>query len=93
MSIAEVNRQIVSYNRTYKARMQIQAQMDWNLANLIGCAIGRVLSNDITMPKVEEAYPNLFQVEQQNPKTEASVARFMMFAQSHNAKWKMRKDT
>ena len=56
MSISELTRQVESYKRVEKKRLQEKATYDYIQANLIGLYIGRVYSSSINIPSLEEAY-------------------------------------
>ncbi len=93
MTLAEVLR----YEEGAHWRMQQKAQFDYTLANLIGISSARMISNEVTYPSLEEAYPVLFAKTQQEKDeenkrrqeeelaTQNSVNRFMEFALKHNA--------
>ena len=91
MTIAELERKILSVKRVKKAEQQEKDAYDYNLAHLIGVSVGRLYSNKNKFPEIESAYPNLFdtqELEEEKSKklTEKSVANFMGFAQAFNAK-------
>ena len=97
MTMAQVNRRVEVFNKVYKVykrQMRERANMDWQLANLIGISVGRCLSKDAKMPSVYEAYPDLFDEEKskeilQKQQTDISVARFLEYATAHNLKRKV----
>ena len=94
MTMAQVNRRVEVFNKVYKRQMRERANMDWQLANLIGISVGRCLSKDAQMPSVYEAYPDLFDEEEskemiQKQQTDISVARFLEYATAHNLKRKV----
>lgn len=86
MTIAEV----VRYEEGAIWRMKQKAQFDYALANLIGISSARMMSSEVNYPKIEDAYPNLFEKpkEEEDPQEEIvvrnSVNRFMEFAMRHN---------
>lgn len=90
MTIAEVTR----YIDGAVWRMKTQAQFNYILADLIGVSTARIMSNDVKMPTLEEAYPSLFeptkqevkQAEEEAKAIETSANRFLQFALQHNAK-------
>ncbi len=89
MTLAEVQRWIEG--ATW--RLKNKAQFDYQLANLIGVSMARMISNEATMPAIEEAYPNLFETEKKkeepivkNDIMTISQNRFLAFAQAHNAR-------
>lgn len=77
----------------YRWRLQSKAQFDYALANLIGVSCARMMSNDVTMPPIEEVYDGIFdkkedevtEAQEQETATQNSVNRFMEFALKHNA--------
>ena len=93
MSISELTRQVESYKRVEKKRLQEKATYDYIQANLIGLYIGRVYSSSINIPSLEEAYKELFdddEIQEQKKKhlEELSIIRFKQFAQQFNNNFK-----
>lgn len=88
MTVAEVQR----YLNGAVWRMKSKAQFDYNLANLIGISVGRMIATEITFPTIAEAYPGLFEEEVNNAPSAEEIAmensknRFMEFALKHNSK-------
>ena len=88
MTIAEVQR----YLEGAIWRMKNQAQFDYSLANLIGISVGRMVTNDITFPSIDEVYPDLFEQEKKELPSAEEVAmensknRFLEFALKHNSR-------
>jgi hypothetical protein len=97
MTLIEVNR----YIEGAEWRMRTKAQYDYALANLIGISVGRVMSNEIEFPPIEDVYTNLFEKpneEEVKSKQEEiaitnSTNRFMEFALKHNAAMKQKGET
>lgn len=46
-----------AYKAQQQSKMEEQAYFDWQLANLIGISVARLLSKEAKYPKLEEAYP------------------------------------
>ena len=93
MSISELVRQVESYKRVEKKRLQEKATYDYIQANLIGLYIGRVYSSSINIPSLEEAYKSLFddeEIQEQKKKhlEELSIIRFKQFTQQFNDNFK-----
>ena len=93
MSISELTRQVESYKRVEKKRLQEKATYDYIQANLIGLYIGRVYSSSINIPSLEEAYKELFdddEIQEQKKKylEELSIIRFKQFTQQFNNNFK-----
>ena len=93
MSISELTRQVESYKRVEKKRLQEKATYDYIQANLIGLYIGRVYSSSINIPSLEEAYKGLFdddEIQEQKKKhlEELSIIRFKQFTQQFNQNFK-----
>lgn len=89
MTFAEINRFIASAKR----KEQRKASFDYILADLIGHSVARVHNSANRMPTLSEAYPTLFDKEEeeekiQEQKDKLSAARFKQFAQSYNKKLK-----
>jgi hypothetical protein len=92
MTFAELERAAASKNRRDKAEAQNRAAYDYILAGLIGRAFAQSMSQENTFPTLHEAYPHLFDGEQQKAAKEEqiiqlSTARFKAFAQSYNKKF------
>lgn len=88
MTLAEVGRWIDGASWRHKSK----AQYDYILADLIGRSIARVISDEATMPDIEDVYPNLFEKKQaveETPQrdlnTIKSVNNFMARAMAINA--------
>ena len=93
MTVAEIER----YLQGATWRMRTQAQYDYVLASLIGAYTARVVSNEVTIPKIEEAYPNLFEgtpVEErpQEDLTTKSVNNFLAAAMAINRAQKAKEE-
>lgn len=93
MTFAEVRRQVESVKRVQKIQNQERAVFDYILANMIGISNNRNHSESFTMPTIEEFYPVIFEAlaerkeeEKQEKIEDVSTARFLQFAQAHNAK-------
>jgi hypothetical protein len=89
MTKAEIERYMEGAVWRYKT----QAQFDYNLANLFGIAVARILDSNVSYPAIEEVYPNLFDKEIQNKKISEEEERmtnstnnFLAFAKAHNAR-------
>ena len=93
MSISELTRQVESYKRVEKKRLQEKATYDYIQANLIGLYIGRVYSSSVNILSLEEAYKGLFdddEIQEQKKKhlEELSIIRFKQFTQQFNNNFK-----
>ena len=93
MSISELTRQVESYKRVEKKRLQEKATYDYIQAHLIGLYIGRVYSSSINIPSLEESYKGLFddeEIQEQKKKhlEELSIIRFKQFTQQFNKNFK-----
>lgn len=87
MSIAEIERAI----QAKKKAEQRKASFDYVLADLIGRSVARAYNSENTMPTLAEAYPTLFDRQEeenalQQAQDELSVLRFKQFANSLNRK-------
>ena len=56
-TLAQVTRYIESYNKQKQQEMEEKAYFDYQLANLIGMSVARLLSKDAKYPTFEKAYP------------------------------------
>ena len=93
MTLAEVNRAANSKLRMIKMEDEKRASFDYILADLIGRSVSRVYNSSNKMPTLSEAYPTLFNKEEENEriqqkKDELSALRFKQFANSYNNKYK-----
>ncbi len=95
MTKAEVER----YIEGATWQLKLKAQLDYTLANLIGIAFAKSQGSKMAFPTVEEAYPGIFSIENNNEPEEQRQAieevkmknsqnRFLEFALKHNAKMK-----
>lgn len=92
MTIAELERLIISKNRVRKRELQEKATLDYTLADLIGKSVSRIYNSSNTMPEIETIYPTLFdskemQAKRQEKQAELSAIRFKLFAESFNKKF------
>lgn len=95
MTIDEIQRAIHSKQRVRKYEAKEKAYFDYTLANLITKGVSKVLGDKNAYPKLEEAYPQLFeedvaehqaQIEEQ--KMNLSALRFTQFVNSFNKRYK-----
>ena len=56
-TIKQINRYVESYNKQQENQLQEKAYFDYQLANLIGMSVARLLSKDAKYPTFEKAYP------------------------------------
>ena len=56
-TLAQVTRYVESYNKQQENQLQEKAYFDYQLANLIGMSVARLLSKDAKYPTFEKAYP------------------------------------
>ena len=91
MSIGEVVRFIQTQEKLRKIQSQEKASYDYILSNLIVKGISITLGSKENFPRIEEAYPGLFddikedqRAKIEEKKMELSALRFKQFAQSYN---------
>ncbi|WP_235070573.1 hypothetical protein [Turicibacter sp. TJ11] len=58
-TIKQITRYVESYNKQQENQLQEKAFFDYQLANLIGMSVARLLSKDAKFPSFEKAYPFL----------------------------------
>ena len=94
MTIAELERVVLSWQRTQKVKAQEQAAYDYLLASLIGINVASFFSNEVKVPALAEVYSHLFeekaeeiQEQKLDAKTELSALRFKQFAKSYNERF------
>lgn len=56
-TLSQVTRYVESYNKLKENQMQEKAYFDYQLANLIGMSVARLLSKGAKYPTFEKAYP------------------------------------
>ena len=56
-TIKQITRYVESYNKQQENQLQEKAFFDYQLANLIGMSVARLLSKDAKFPTFEKAYP------------------------------------
>lgn len=56
-TLKEITQFVDAYKKQQQSKLEEQAFFDWQLANLIGSSVARLLSKDAKYPKLEEAYP------------------------------------
>lgn len=88
MTFAEIERAI----NAQKAMEKRKAQFDYILADLIGRSVARAYNSDNKLPALSEAYPTLFDRQEeyealQAAQDEISALKFKQFAQTFNAKY------
>lgn len=93
MTLAEVDRAVKSKIRMIELEDQKKASYDYILADLIGRSVARIYNSANKMPTLSEAYPSLFNKEEEenaikNKKDKLSALRFKQFADSYNKKYK-----
>lgn len=94
MTISELERVVLSWQRVQKVKAQEQAAYDYILASLIGINVARFFSNDVEIPALAEVYSHLFEDKAEeiqetkiDAKTELSALRFKQFAKSYNERF------
>lgn len=60
MTYGEIIATITAYNKRNKVEAQLQASIQYKLADLIGMSVGRLLDEKTKFPPIEEAFPGLF---------------------------------
>lgn len=56
-TLSQVTRYVNAHNQQQENELQEKAYFDYQLANLIGMSVARLLSKDAKYPKFEKAYP------------------------------------
>lgn len=90
MTISELERVVLSWQRTQKVKAQEKAAYDYILAAMIGKNVAAHFG-EVEVPSLAEAYSHLFQEEAEevkeekiDAKTELSALRFKQFAKAYN---------
>lgn len=80
---------INAHNANLKAKMQQEAALNHQHANLIGLSVARLMDKNAEYPSLYEAYPNLFEELKPQPVVEdwqIIKDRLMRYADAHNQK-------
>lgn len=56
-TLAQINRYVESYNKRQENQLQEKAYFDYQLANLIGLSVSRLLNKNAKYPEFRKAYP------------------------------------
>lgn len=88
MTIPEVKRRVDSYNRCQKKKAKEKANLAYSEAVLIGVAVGQLFDSSNKFPSIEEAFPDLFEVEARQQQIDKNTNNFLAFAAKHNASLK-----
>lgn len=94
MTIAELNREVESYQRRKIQESKLRASFDYTLAQMIGLSVNRAINgSDSDYPTMEEIYPTLFKEkssQQAEAKADSKAMAFAIqlkqFSQQHNEK-------
>ena len=91
MTLAEVERYMLSYQRREEKRLKEKAMFDYKMADLIGFSVGRIWSKDLRYPEIFEIYPTIYPkdevIEQRERiRMENSIQRLKSFVNKHNKK-------
>lgn len=89
LTFGEISLYISIHNKKEKLRIQEQAAFNYSLANLIGISVTRLMDKNSKYPSIEEAYPNLFDSLEVQPKQQdwrIAKERLMKYAEAHNNK-------
>lgn len=89
LSFGEISLLISVHNKKEKQRIQEQATFNYSLANLIYISVARLMDKNAKYPPIEEAYPNLFDSVEVQPKQQdwrIAKERLMKYAEAHNKK-------
>lgn len=63
-TLAQITRYVESYNKQQQNKLQEKAYFDYQLANLIGVSVSRLLSKNAKYPAFEKVYPFITQSTQ-----------------------------
>lgn len=93
-TLAEITRSVEAHNKQQLQEMEQQAFFDYQLANLIGSSVARLISKDAKFPKMHEVYGFLDTEEHRQARQEqerkqklSQYREYMMaLAKTHNKK-------
>lgn len=102
-TLKEITQCVESYKQQQQSKMEEQAYFDWQLANLIGVSVARLLSKEAKYPKLEEAYPFINGTEDkpkldehgmtaEEAQTNAMILEWCMLMQERQAKKKAKEE-
>ena len=92
MTYGELSDTIDAYNNNETNRVKESASLNYNLANLIGFSVARLMDKKAKYPTLQDAYPGLFddlKVEDKQPVQqdwENAKPRMMKYTEAHNKK-------
>jgi hypothetical protein len=93
MTLSELERYVLSWQRTKEVRAKEQAAFDYILASLVGINVASFFG-EVKVPTLAEVYSHLFkeqaeevQEKKSNVQDELSALRFKQFAKSYNEKF------
>lgn len=89
MTYGEITLTIKAFNDSTVNKLKEKAIMDYQLANMIGLSVARLMDKNAKYPKIEELYPSLFEVENTQPKQidwRIAKERLMKYTDAHNRK-------
>lgn len=89
MTYREIEITIKAKRNKRKIELQEQAMMDYRLADLIGVSCSRIMSSDVKLPELNNAYSFLFDEVPQEPKKQSWEEQkriLMQYAGAHNKK-------
>lgn len=90
----EMLRFMKAYSNRLLRERQDKAFFDYQLSNLIGISVSRLLSSDSKFPEIHEAYPSIFEPPSEDEKAKLKVmemkARMLEYAEHHNAKQQLK---
>lgn len=78
-----------AFNKAEMRRMKEEAINTYQLADLIGISVSRLMNEKATYPAIHEVYPNLFDApepKEQQQDWRIMKERLMGFANAHNKK-------
>ena len=101
-TLKEVVQCVEAYKTQQQNKLEEQAYFDWQLANLIGVSVARLLSKEAKYPKLEEAYPFINSTEDkpkdehgmtaEEAQTNAMILEWCMLMQERQAKRKAKEE-
>lgn len=95
-TLAQITRYVESYNKQQQNKLQEKAYFDYQLANLIGVSVYRLLSKNTKYPAFEKAYPFITQSKQAKEideewEMEKQHMKLMEWAEQMNKKFEKNK--
>lgn len=90
MTYGEIVMTIEAYRENERLRIREVASFNWNLGNLIGLSVNRLMDKNAEYPSLKESFPSVFSdLEDEEPVQQdwqVAKARILQYAEANNKK-------